>query len=1293
MKIERYVRLIRFRRGAILHGLLILSLLWTRPAVAGTAGRAVTALAEGIARGDYRGYTLRDIFPLEQVHLPEVGLPVERHPSLLFDSDQGDRIRQRSRRDPYAGWAETVLRWARASLSMNLADPGLPEIDRARAAKSCAFAWWITGEGAYLQKARQGLVHISDPPSVTTPEGGEFGRGWGDWIRASLIMPMYCVAYDLTAADLSAGDRRAIADLLSAEADQLYRHLIFAPPNNHKTIMATAVGVAALTVADRDRERSRAWLDAAMAHLGSGLSQIDRDGSYREGVFYAGYISQVVFPFFFYLKQTTGIDLFHHRRVEDLTAWLLRIGLPDGSIPLFDDAWQERHHFLPLLVGHSSLGGVARWRYEGARPISGGRLSEVEFLCAFDDRVPARPPPWERTAFFPDGGMAVLGDGWSAEGLYLLLLGENRTALASGHEQIDPGHLVLHAFGRELLTDPAAGPLGRESKDRSWYLSAEAHNMLLVDGRGPLNHPFSKDQLGGDLIHCYSGPSLSGAAVQTHYGGARIQRNVFFLGRRYYILFDQLRSSQPHRYEMVLHGPGRAEQAAPDRISWISSETSLQVHLADPESDPAELSLRTGQRSPQYGSTQTHTYLRAGRTPRRQTRFTTLLLPRRSGSSGLELVEVPVSARGRSRAWEVRGEDLGGARHTILTTDGDTAGVGSIASDARLSVTAVDQLGRREFFLAAEATFYEHLGDTCLLSDRPVTAGLATPEGRWSGYVDAGRDTVTLLLETGFDPGEVRFRRFDHPYRYRGGKVILRLEGSGLLELGGGPPLVRIPENSRDRYPFLEQVAGRENPAARWEELTPEQRLLARQQALEVTAGRLEPALRDLSDRMGLGPRGLEQSFGVITGLADKAYHPDDWARLNLPERLHGRTRSSCGEVFYRQQGAITDRGLRLEHLDGGVITPEGASLTAGYEAPYEGVTHGRVEFRDKGLSITAAGEENPDTRTGRLSILHHPRGTVWGLQARADEGWDGYGLDLLYRGPRHTLELSEHVEPRGRQSRRLFWVRQGRRFTPRLEWLREKEPAFGKLMAGWSCLPADGWSWEMDARLEENNRRWRTGELVSLVTAAGPVWGGEWDHRFRPKEDWTGRVALHGRRTNTRWAVRGRYGQHHRPFLIQEGWSLWRDWEHMISLGAELLHRLVSPGEDIFRGSVTAQAGPTGGFRWSFSLAGDPRRRERIDWGLGIRRQGTLSWGGQYSRRWSDEGRKQTAVALHAAVNNSRGNGLRGRLDMELAPNSEVSAYRIEIQQTGSACSPGLLLTKDPLIGVRNDGFIRFRF
>jgi len=45
------------------------------------------------------------------------------------------------------------------------------------------------------------------------------------------------------------------------------------------------------------------------------------------------------------------------------------------------------------------------------------------------------------------------------------------------------------------------------------------------------------------------------------------------------------------------------------------------------------------------------------------------------------------------------------------------------------------------------------------------------------------------------------------------------------------------------------------------------------------------------------------------------------------------------------------------------------------------------------------------------------------------------------------------------------------------------------------------------------------------------------------------------------------------------------------------------------------------------------------------------------------------------------------------MSSQDRIDAYEIEIQQLGNPCSPGLLLSKDPLLGIRNDGFLKFLF
>jgi hypothetical protein len=89
----------------------------------------------------------------------------------------------------------------------------------------------------------------------------------------------------------------------------------------------------------------------------------------------------------------------------------------------------------------------------------------------------------------------------------------------------------------------------------------------------------------------------------------------------------------------------------------------------------------------------------------------------------------------------------------------------------------------------------------------------------------------------------------------------------------------------------------------------------------------------------------------------------------------------------------------------------------------------------------------------------------------------------------------------------------------------------------------------------------------------------------------------------------------------------------------------------------------------------------------------GKIVWGCGWSRLWPPAGERRSQLSLHGAFTGWAGAGIKGRAELELTDEHRLEAYQIEIQQTGSPCSPGLLFSKNPLTGVRNDGFIRFRF
>ncbi len=1262
---------------------------WQR--ITASGANAALAALRGVATADYRAYDLEDLFPLEQVYLPTIALPSERHPSLLFSEAEKDLIRGRVLREPYARWWRKVLRRAEASLTEDLSDPAVKESTRAQAAKSCAFACAITGEPAFLEKARQALLNISAPPAVITPEGGKRGDGWGDWVRASALMLQYCVAYDLIAQDLSPQERQVVSAKIAAEADQLYENLKFAPPNNHKTIMAAAVGTAALTIPAFGPGEAQTWLDAAIENLRSGLAQIDGDGSYREGVYYSDYIARLLIPFALYLKGATGENLFQHRRVEDLIQWRLRICKPDGTTPFFDDAWEVDWTYLPILVGQSRLGGVARWMYERHPQEDGNQLGEVEFVCAFDDRVPPQPPPWDRTAFFPDGGLAVFGNDWSSQGIYLILMGEDDEVLTSGHEHSDPGNFELHAHGQDLIIDSGYGPNGRISNGRSWYLSAEGHNMLLVDGQGPLGNPFSQDRLGGELIHCFRTNSVSSATVKSRYGGTDIQRTVLFLGKRYFVIFDRLRSPDPHDYELVLHGLGSAQQENPDRITWSSG---LAAEFLNPENARQQITLRTGQHTLRFGQRESHTYIRAGQPRGEERHFSLLLVPMGTDSSGWHDTEISVLSSGLARAKEITGESLNDARHLVISTDGHMSTATGVTTDGLISVSGFETDGRRQFFFTGQGTFYAHLEDTCFISDRPITMTMTMENDRWAGYVDAGQEEVILQLETGLDPGQVRFQEFPIAYQYQGGKIRLRIQGSGPLELGQGPPLIFVPQRSRDRYPFLERLLGQEEPMARLEELSPEQRFLAHRQALSLAREHLDGPLQGLSMRFGLGPRGFERGFGLLTGLADQLYDPKNWIRLNIPQHFEGEKMLQGCILSFIQDGRVTDGSWRVERLEGQLSNPGWGSIKVGQHSPFPEVTQRTFGLSAGPVHLSTGLENMEDRKRGHVFASYLRGATLWGFEGYTQDVARNYGLNLFCRGTAWTAEVSRYQDADTTESGRFFLAHRGARFSPQAE-LRDPGPGDSKtLRAGWSSTPFEGLSWEFDALWQGLSGNTSLSEASTTVCGGGETIAGQFHTLYREGHGQNGWVVINGHWGASRWHLRSHFRQRGRPFVARESLTLLWDWADWASCSTTLSHQRYSPGtKDDVDVAAAGHLRPNKDTTIHLRLGENSPHGRLTAWGLGVDRWGKVSWGGGWTQLQPRGQEKRSQLSIHGGWINAARSGVRGRAELELDAATHIEAYEIEIRQEGPGWSPGLLLSKDPLTGVRNDGFLRFRF
>ncbi|KPJ48340.1 MAG: hypothetical protein AMJ41_05105, partial [candidate division Zixibacteria bacterium DG_27] len=160
---------------------------------------------EGFIKADFRPVYLEDSFlPIDPLRshlsLGEIRLPLSNeHPRLLFSRQRSAELQSRIRRRPYSVWWNTLKSRAQGALMTDLSASGLREFDRAVYAEACAFTYFIEGDGRYLQKAKEALLHISPAPHVVNLEGGKPGDTWGDFVSASETMLPYLVAYDIVA--------------------------------------------------------------------------------------------------------------------------------------------------------------------------------------------------------------------------------------------------------------------------------------------------------------------------------------------------------------------------------------------------------------------------------------------------------------------------------------------------------------------------------------------------------------------------------------------------------------------------------------------------------------------------------------------------------------------------------------------------------------------------------------------------------------------------------------------------------------------------------------------------------------------------------------------------------------------------------------------------------------------------------------------------------------------------------------------------------------------------------------
>ncbi len=300
-------------------------------------------------------------------------------------------------------------------------------------------------------------------------------------------------------------------------------------------------------------------------------------------------------------------DLWSAPWLERQLAWLVRLMLPDGTMPGFDDNSPGGRFFFGAMVGKGvTLGPLFRWAWRRSGYYSSGSVDQAPLLLAtFDDKVPEATPAatgWPASFAMPHAGQVIFRSGWGKKDTQAMVLCEHGKAAgwtqnrwgdfidgAAGHEHPDPGAFSLFAGGERLIID--SGYLGWDQ--HTLVNNPENHNILLVDGKGPQRYrlviPETEMQAGKVVLKRPEqeggwAPALDGMAyltasdvstpgahlaeVFTRYTvnvpSTEIRRRAAFLAGRFLVIQDRAittpsgksASGGSHAYTFQIHGNG-----------------------------------------------------------------------------------------------------------------------------------------------------------------------------------------------------------------------------------------------------------------------------------------------------------------------------------------------------------------------------------------------------------------------------------------------------------------------------------------------------------------------------------------------------------------------------------------------------------------------------------------------------------------------------------------------------------------------------------------------------------------
>ncbi|MBD3419627.1 MAG: DUF4962 domain-containing protein [Chitinivibrionales bacterium] len=548
------------------------------------------------------------------------------HPYLYFTSATLSDIKDKLDNEPFA------TRWSRfiSNADGHLTRP-VYGFDNTREALGvagiCAFAWAMTGETKYADRAIQEALAIMQESQWHT------GYSWnkGADLETAEASAACALVYDWCHDALTSTQRQTFKTNILKKSTNIYlgsieKHNDWWVTNgvtNWCGVVHGGCGLAALALYDEDPAFSKA-ADYAFDHLETFLTSVTlQDGGGHEGVMYNRYGTTFANYFFTAATHVFGDDRGVPQKTADKLAgyWYMYLFGPDKKYANFNNMNESTFSGLygedhrkweggpcavlcalweaqsgrsdPLLLWGADNGGAAFY-WKGVSPFY--------FLWRRDAAPAGVKPQLQKAVLFRGAGHAVFDE----PDLWLVFNG-GWTSNKS-HHNMDLGSFVLVAHGERLVHDPG-------------YKHAETadHSTILINGKG------QPQNVQGTFLHFGSGASFHYLAsdLSNCYEDVltRFVRHIVMVDGRYIVLLDDLAAASAAAWEWRLQT--RHDVTASGSSAQIAGQSKVLHVIA---AAPADANASHGTASIEYVA------LKPAVSRDRET-FVTVLYPADAGTS------------------------------------------------------------------------------------------------------------------------------------------------------------------------------------------------------------------------------------------------------------------------------------------------------------------------------------------------------------------------------------------------------------------------------------------------------------------------------------------------------------------------------------------------------------------------------------------------------------------------------------------------------------------------------------